>query len=139
MTRTENGADSLLRLKGVSKNFGPVQALQDIDFELPAGKVTALIGDNGAGKSVTIKTIAGIHAPEHGQIFWEGKPVRIRTPRAAAALGIETVYQDRALCNNLDIVQNMFLGRERLSRGLLVEEGVETAAQETLASPAVPP
>ncbi len=84
MTTTENGAEPLLRLKGVSKNFGPVQALSDIDFEIPAGQVTALIGDNGAGKSVTIKTIAGIHAPEHGQIFWEGKPVRIRTPREAA-------------------------------------------------------
>ena len=123
MTTTENGAEPLLRLKGVSKNFGPVQALSDIDFEIPAGKVTALIGDNGAGKSVTIKTIAGIHAPEHGQIFWEGKPVRIRTPREAAALGIETVYQDLALCNNLDIVQNMFLGRERLNRARVPRRG----------------
>src|SRR4029077_17487409 len=109
----------------------------DINFELPAGKVTALIGDNGAGKSVTIKTIAGIHAPEHGQIFWDGKPVRIRTPREAAALGIETVYQDLALCNNLDIVQNMFLGRERLNRGFLDEEAMEKSANETLASLAV--
>src|SRR4249919_2255632 len=135
MTSTENVAEPLLRLKGVSKNFGPVQALADVDFEVPAGEVTALIGDNGAGKSVTIKTIAGIHAPEHGQIFWDGKPVRIRTPREAAALGIETVYQDLALCNNLDIVQNMFLGRERLSeRVFLNEESMEKAAGETLAS-----
>jgi ABC-type sugar transport system ATPase subunit len=126
MTTTENGAEPLLRLEGVSKNFGPVQALSDIDLEIPAGQVTALIGDNGAGKSVTIKTIAGIHAPEHGQIFWDGKPVRIRTPREAAALGIETVYQDLALCNNLDIVQNMFLGRERLNeRVFLNEESME--------------
>jgi len=135
MTTTENGAEPLLRLKGVSKNFGPVQALSDIDLEIPAGQVTALIGDNGAGKSVTIKTIAGIFAPEHGQIFWEGKPVRIRTPREAAALGIETVYQDLALCNNLDIVQNMFLGRERLNeRVFLDEEAMEKSATETLAS-----
>jgi ABC-type sugar transport system ATPase subunit len=134
MTSTENGAEPLLRLKGVSKNFGPVQALADVDFEIPAGEVTALIGDNGAGKSVTIKTIAGIHAPEHGQIFWDGKPVRIRTPREAAALGIETVYQDLALCNNLDIVQNMFLGRERLGRRVFLdEESMEKAAGETLA------
>jgi len=138
MTTTENGAEPLLRLEGVSKNFGPVQALSDIDFEIPAGQVTALIGDNGAGKSVTIKTIAGIHGPEHGKIFWEGKPVRIRTPREAAALGIETVYQDLALCNNLDIVQNMFLGRERVnSRVFLDEESMEKAAGETLSSLAV--
>src|SRR5213596_2635520 len=134
MTSSGNGAEPLLRLEGVSKNFGPVQALSDIDLDIPAGQVTALIGDNGAGKSVTIKTIAGIHAPEHGQIFWDGKPVRIRTPREAAALGIETVYQDLALCDNLDIVQNMFLGRERLSRYLLDEDSMERAAKETLAS-----
>jgi ABC-type sugar transport system ATPase subunit len=134
MTTTENGAEPLLRLEGVSKNFGPVQALSDVDFEIPAGQVTALIGDNGAGKSVTIKTIAGIHGPEHGKIFWEGKPVRIRTPREAAGLGIETVYQDLALCNNLDIVQNMFLGRERLNeRVFLDEEAMEKAAAQSVA------
>ena len=138
MTSTENGADSLLRLKGVSKNIGPVQALSDVNFEIPAGQVTALIGDNGAGKSVTIKCIAGIHPPDRGEIQWEGKPVRIRSPREAAGLGIETVYQDLALCNNLDIVQNMFLGRERLNTGaFLDEESMETAAGETLASLAV--
>src|SRR5213596_460752 len=137
MTSSGNGAEPLLRLEGVSKNFGPVQALSDIDLDIPAGQVTALIGDNGAGKSVTIKTIAGIHPPEDGQIYWEGKPVKIRTPRDAAALGIETVYQDLALCNNLDIVQNMFLGRERLSHLVLDEEAMETAAQQTLSSLAV--
>jgi ABC-type sugar transport system ATPase subunit len=114
-----------------------VQALTDVDLEVRAGEVTALIGDNGAGKSVLIKTISGIHAPEHGQILWEGKPVRIRTPRDASALGIETVYQDLALCNNLDIVQNMFLGRERERAHVLDEESMETAAQETLSSLAV--
>jgi ABC-type sugar transport system ATPase subunit len=137
MTGSDNGGEPLLRLQGVSKNFGPVQALTDVNFDVRAGEVTALIGDNGAGKSVTIKTIAGIHAPEHGQIYWEGQPVKIRTPRDAAALGIETVYQDLALCNNLDIVQNMFLGRERLGHGLLDEESMETAAQQTLSSLAV--
>ncbi len=127
---SENGGEPLLRLRGVSKNFGPVQALHGVDLEVRAGEVTALVGDNGAGKSVTIKTIAGIHSPDRGEIFWEGRPVRIRTPRDAAALGIETVYQDLALCNNLDIVQNMFLGRERTRYGALNEEDMETAAQE---------
>jgi ABC-type sugar transport system ATPase subunit len=97
----------------------------------------ALAGDNGAGKSVLIKCIAGIHSPDHGRISWEGRPVHIRTPRDAAALGIETVYQDLALCDNLDIVQNMFLGRERLRSVALDEESMETAARETLASLAV--
>jgi ABC-type sugar transport system ATPase subunit len=137
MTSNDNGGQPLLRLEGVSKNFGPVQALTDVDLSLRAGEVTALIGDNGAGKSVTIKCIAGIHAPEHGQIYWEGRPVRIRTPREAAALGIETVYQDLALCDNLDIVQNMFLGREREHARLLDEEAMEQSAQETLSSLAV--
>ena len=123
-----------LRLRGVTKRFGPVQALTAVDLDIPAGQVTALAGDNGAGKSVLIKCIAGIHAPEDGQISWEGKPVHLRTPRDAAALGIETVYQDLALCDNLDIVQNMFLGRERLRHRVLDEEDMETAARETLSS-----
>jgi ABC-type sugar transport system ATPase subunit len=129
--------EPLLRLRGVSKNFGPVQALVGVDLEVPAGQVTALVGDNGAGKSVLIKCIAGIHAPDGGEIVWEGRPVHIRTPRDAAALGIETVYQDLALCDNLDIVQNMFLGRERERGFLLDEEAMETAARETLTSLAV--
>ena len=103
-----------------------------VDLEVPAGQVTALAGDNGAGKSVLIKCIAGIHAHEGGEIFWEGKPAHIRTPRDAADLGIETVYQDLALCDNLDIVQNMFLGRERVRRFPLDEESMETSARETL-------
>src|SRR5207253_3296782 len=109
-------AEPLLRLRGISKHFGPVRALSDVDLDIPAGQVTALAGDNGAGKSVLIKCIAGIHAPEEGQISWEGKPVHMRTPRDSAALGIETVYQDLALCDNLDIVQNMFPCRERTRR-----------------------
>jgi ABC-type sugar transport system ATPase subunit len=123
----------LLSLKGVDKHFGPVQALVGIDLDIFAGQVTALAGDNGAGKSVLIKCIAGIHSPDGGQVFWEGRPVHVRTPREAASLGIETVYQDLALCDNLDIVQNMFLGRERLGHLLLDEESMELSARETLA------
>ena len=137
MTSSENGAEPLLRLRGVSKNFGPVQALTDVNLDIRAGEVTALIGDNGAGKSVMIKCIAGIHAPEGGEMLWDGRPVRIRTPREAAALGIETVYQDLALCNNLDIVQNMYLGRERENGIFLDEEAMEKSAGETLSSLAV--
>ncbi|HEX6487518.1 MAG TPA: ATP-binding cassette domain-containing protein [Candidatus Dormibacteraeota bacterium] len=126
---------NLLEVRGLSKHFGPVQALYDVDFDLPAGQVTALCGDNGAGKSVLTKCIAGIHAPEHGQISWQGEPVHLRTPRDAAALGIETVYQDLALADNLDIVQNMFLGRERVQNGVLLDEdSMERAAAETLSS-----
>ena len=124
----------LLELRGLSKHFGAVQALTDLNLKAYAGKVTALVGDNGAGKSVTLKTIAGIHPPDGGQILWKGQPVHIRSPRDAASLGIETVYQDLALCNNLDIVQNMFLGRERTKGFLLDENPMETAASQTLAS-----
>ncbi|MGB8650775.1 MAG: ATP-binding cassette domain-containing protein [Mycobacteriales bacterium] len=122
----------LLQLSGVGKSFGPVQALVGVDLDVPAGQVTALVGDNGAGKTVLIKTIAGIWAPDDGQILWEGKPVHLRSPKDAAALGIETVYQDLALCDNLDIVQNMFLGRERLRLRVLAEDDMERAAGETL-------
>ena len=124
----------LLELKKLSKHFGAVQALSEVDLEVYPGRVTALVGDNGAGKSVTLKTIAGIHPPDGGQIYWQGQPVHIRTPRESASLGIETVYQDLALCNNLDIVQNMFLGRERTRRALMDENAMETAAVQTLTS-----
>ncbi len=127
----------LLKLRGIDKHFGPVQALVGVDLDIPSGEVTALAGDNGAGKSVLIKCISGIHAPDGGQVFWEDRPVHIRTPRDAAALGIETVYQDLALCNNLDIVQNMFLGRERTMHTMLDEEDMEKAARKTLTSLAV--
>jgi len=130
----EPGETPLLELRGLSKNFGAVQALSNINLRAAAGKVTALVGDNGAGKSVTLKTIAGIHPPDGGEIYFEGKLVHIRTPKDSAALGIETVYQDLALCNNLDIVQNMFLGRERTTRWLLDENSMETAAVQTLKS-----
>jgi ABC-type sugar transport system ATPase subunit len=131
------GAVPLLELRGVSKHFGAVQALSGVDLTIPAGQVTALVGDNGAGKSVTIKAIAGIHTPDSGQILFNGRPVHIHTPRDASALGIETVHQDLALCDNLDIVQNMFLGRERVRGILLQENEMEKAANETLSSLAV--
>lgn len=124
----------LLRLEHISKSFGAVHALDDICLDVPAGQVTALAGDNGAGKSVLIKCIAGIHAADSGTIYWEGRPVTIRSPRDAARLGIETVYQDLALCDNLDVVQNMFLGRERLHHGILDEASMEDAAVDTLRS-----
>ncbi|HTU38366.1 MAG TPA: ATP-binding cassette domain-containing protein [Acidimicrobiales bacterium] len=123
----------LLELRGVSKTFGAVQALDKVDLSVPAGKVTALVGDNGAGKSVTIKTISGLWAPSEGQILWQGKPVHIHSPNDAEALGITTIYQDLALCDNLDIVQNMFLGHEKLRFGLLDETAMELEARQTLA------
>ena len=129
-----NGAEPLLRVQGVYKSFGPVQALADVNLDLPAGQVTALCGDNGAGKSVLIKCISGIYAADRGRFFWDGRPVHIRNARDASSLGIETVYQDLALADNLDIVQNMFLGRERLRHRLLDENDMERAAAETLAS-----
>ena len=128
---TANGAP-LLELRGISKNFGPVQALSKIDVEIPPGQVTALAGDNGAGKSVTIKTIAGLWPPDGGEIVWEGKPAHFHGPRDAEAAGITTIYQDLALCDNLDIVQNMFLGHERLRHRLLDEGSMELSAKDTL-------
>jgi ABC-type sugar transport system ATPase subunit len=122
----------LLALRGVTKRFGPVQALTAVDFDIPPGQVTALAGDNGAGKSVTIKTIAGLWGPDEGEIAWEGKPVRFHGPRDAEAHGITTIYQDLALCENLDIVQNMFLGHEPLRHGLLDEGTMELTAKKTL-------
>jgi ABC-type sugar transport system ATPase subunit len=124
----------LLELRGIDKHFGPVQALKAVDLVVPAGQVTALVGDNGAGKSVLVKCVGGIHAPDGGQIRWEGRQVHIRTPKDSAELGIETVHQDLALCDNLDIVQNLFLGRERTRHLLLDEEDMEGAARDTLAS-----
>jgi ABC-type sugar transport system ATPase subunit len=122
----------LLELRGVTKRFGPVQALTRINFEIPPGQVTALAGDNGAGKSVTIKTIAGLWTADEGEILWQGKPVHFNGPRDAEATGITTIYQDLALCDNLDIVQNMFLGHERLKHRLLDEGSMELTAKETL-------
>ena len=124
----------LLQLRNVDKHFGPVQVLRGVDFEARAGEVTALIGDNGAGKSTLVKCIGGTYTIDGGEYLFEGRPVSVRTPRDSGALGIEIVYQDLALCENLDIVQNMFLGRERLTGVVLDENGMEKAATETLAS-----
>lgn len=129
----ETATQPLLRLRGIRKSFGAVQALDGVDLDVPSGRVTALLGDNGAGKSVLIKCIAGIHEPDEGEIIWEGNRVRIAGPADAAALGIEVVYQDLALCDNLDVVENMFLGRERLRGRLLDEDDMEQAASATLA------
>ncbi len=128
----------LLELKGVSKNFGAVQALAKVDFETRAGEVMALVGDNGAGKSTLIKGIAGIYPFDEGEIYIDGKKVDIQGPRDAAALGIEIVYQDLALADNLDVVANMFLGRETVSSfRRLNEVSMEKAALKTLDSLAV--
>ena len=125
--------EPLLKVRGLDKHFGAVQALYKADLDLYAGQVTALCGDNGAGKSVLTKCISGVYHLDHGEIYWEGKPVHIRNTRDAARLGIETVYQDLALADNLDIVQNMFLGRELLRRRLLDEDEMERQAAKTLA------
>ena len=110
-------ATPLLRLEGVSKRFGAVQALSEVDFECDAGEVVALVGDNGAGKSTLVKAVAGTQPADSGRIVFDGAEVHIGTPQAAAKLGIATVYQDLALCDNLDVVANLYVGRER-ARGL---------------------
>ena len=130
---TVDGGAPLLELRGITKTFGPVRALTGVDLDIPPGKVTALVGDNGAGKSSLIKTVSGLWAPDGGEIIWEGQPVRLHGPRDAEALGITTIYQDLALCDNLDIVQNMFLGREELRHRLLDETAMELEARKILA------
>ena len=132
--RTPSGSGPLLELQGVNKSFGAVQVLTDVDLTLRLGRVTALVGDNGAGKSTLIKGIAGIHPFDSGEYLFEGQQVHVHNPKQANALGIEVVYQDLALCDNLDIVQNLYLGREALSSGLLDELTMEQRAAETLAS-----
>jgi D-xylose transport system ATP-binding protein len=122
----------LLELRGVDKSFGSVQALTDVDFEVRAGEVMALVGDNGAGKSTLIKCIAGIHPMDAGEMLFDGLPVSISSPKDAAKLGIEVVYQDLALCDNLDVVQNMYLGREASRWEILQEPPMEARTRETL-------
>ena len=124
----------LLELRNVSKAFGSVQALSDVDLEVHRGEVLALVGDNGAGKSTLIKCIAGIHPMDEGELFWDGQPTTISGPRDAVKLGIEVVYQDLALCDNLDVVQNMYLGRESSRLSVLKEPPMEAKTRETLAS-----
>jgi D-xylose transport system ATP-binding protein len=123
----------LLECEGVSKAFGAVQALYRVDFEVRAGEVMALVGDNGAGKSTLVKGVVGIYPFDEGKVRFEGEPVDIHGPRGAARLGIEVVYQDLALADNLDVTANMFLGRERTRQGFVLDESsMEHAAQETL-------
>ena len=121
-----------LELRGVNKSFGAIQVLHDVNLTAYLGQVTALVGDNGAGKSTLIKAIAGIHPIDSGEFLFDGRPVSISGPRDAAALGIEVVYQDLALADNLDVVQNMFLGRERHNGILLDEVSMEQSARDTL-------
>jgi len=126
--------EPILQLRGVDKHFGPVQVLHGVDLTVRAGEVTALVGDNGAGKSTLVKCVAGIHPIDGGEVLFDGEPVAIHGPTDASKLGIEVVYQDLALCDNLDIVANMFLGRERGKPWLLDEADMEQAARRTLAS-----
>src|SRR5947209_12146294 len=128
----------LLELRGITKSFGSVQALTDVDFDVRNGEVMALVGDNGAGKSTLIKCIAGTHTPDSGEILFGGEEVHIHGPKDAARLGIEVVYQDLALCDNLDVVQNMYLGREEHDRFHRLKEGpMEQRTAETMKSLAV--
>jgi D-xylose transport system ATP-binding protein len=123
----------LLRLRGVNKSFGAVHVLQGVDLDVYPGQVTALVGDNGAGKSTLIKGIAGIYAFDSGEYLYNGESVHVTNPKQANAMGIEVVYQDLALCDNLDIVDNLFLGREVVKAGVLDESTMERRASETLA------
>jgi D-xylose transport system ATP-binding protein len=125
----------ILELRGISKSFGAVQALYEVDFHVSSGEVMALVGDNGAGKSTLIKCIAGIYSVDSGEVLFDGQPVSIHGPKDAGRLGIEVVYQDLALADNLDVVQNMFLGREELTGPLrsLDELTMEKRANDTLA------
>jgi len=135
---TESETAPLLELRGITKSFGSVHALTDVDFEVRPSEVMALVGDNGAGKSTLIKCIAGTHSPDSGAVFFEGEEVHIHGPKDAARLGIEVVYQDLALCDNLDVVQNMYLGREEHNWMLqLNEPKMEQRTAETLKSLAV--
>jgi D-xylose transport system ATP-binding protein len=130
--------EPILRVSGLNKSFGPVHVLHDVDFAVYPGEVTALVGDNGAGKSTLVKCVAGIYPIDTGEIAWEGKPVHISSPSVASGLGLEFVYQDLALADNLDITQNMFLGREvRSGRIFLSDAEMETKARETLRGLAV--
>jgi D-xylose transport system ATP-binding protein len=127
--------EAVLELRGVSKHFGAVQALDHVDFKARTGEVTALVGDNGAGKSTLIKCVAGIYPVDSGEIYFDGEWVDIHGPKNAAKLGIEIVYQDLALADNLDVVQNMFLGREEKGSFLRLDEStMEQRARETLKS-----
>src|SRR3954447_21212645 len=138
MSELGSGSQALLSLRGINKSFGAVQVLKGVNLDAYAGKVTALVGDNGAGKSTLIKGIAGIYAYDEGSYTFEGQPVHVTSPKQASALGIEVVYQDLALCDNLDVVHNMFLGRELKSGMTLDETTMERRGAETVEGPAAP-
>lgn len=127
-----SNGEPLLELRGVHKTFGAVHVLRGVDLTVRPGRVTALVGDNGAGKSTLIKGIAGIYPFDEGDYAFEGDSVHVKSPRDSNALGIEVVYQDLALCDNLDVVHNMFLGREVVKNGLVDEDTMEGRARETL-------
>ena len=128
-------ATPMLEARGISKSFGSVQALTDVDFEVLPSEVMALVGDNGAGKSTLIKCLAGIYSIDEGDVFFEGEKVSISGPKDAAKLGIEVVYQDLALCDNLDVVQNMYLGREARDVIFRLKESImESKTAQTLKS-----
>jgi D-xylose transport system ATP-binding protein len=130
-----NGSSPLLALEGFSKSFGPVEALKDVDFEVRQGEVVGLVGDNGAGKSTLIKAIAGVQPADAGEARFDGDPVRLNSPQAATSLGIATVYQDLALCENLDVVANLFLGQEVANGGPVLDEtAMERKTMELLDS-----
>jgi D-xylose transport system ATP-binding protein len=124
--------EPLLQLRGVQKTFGAVHVLRGVDLTVRPGRVTALVGDNGAGKSTLIKGIAGIYPFDEGDYTFDGAPVHVKSPRDANDLGIEVVYQDLALCDNLDVVHNMFLGRELVKNGMVDEDTMEARARQTL-------
>src|ERR1700712_3502465 len=129
------GREPILQISKLNKSFGPVHVLHDVDLNVYPGEVTAIVGDNGAGKSTLVKCIAGIHGSDSGTISFEGQPVTISDPRVAAALGIEFVYQDLALADNLDLTQNMFLGREIRRMGVFLADGeMEGQARKGLPS-----
>jgi D-xylose transport system ATP-binding protein len=126
--------EPILRMHGINKSFGAVRALTDVDFEVSTGEVVGLVGDNGAGKSTLIKAIAGVGPADDGEIFVEGQSVKINSPQGATRLGIETVYQDLALCDNLDVVSNLFLGREMVNVVPLAENEMEKRGLRVLQS-----
>ena len=124
----------ILELRGINKSFGVAHVLHDVDLKIYPGQVTALVGDNGAGKSTLVKHVAGIYQPDSGEYVFDGRPVDVKGPKDASNLGVEVVYQDLALCENLDIVENMFLGREAKHGVVLDETTMEAKAREALTS-----
>ncbi|GAA1940540.1 ATP-binding cassette domain-containing protein [Microbacterium aoyamense] len=123
--RTGRARERVLTMRGIGKHFGAVKALSGVDFWVDEGEVVALVGDNGAGKSTLVKVLSGVHAPDAGTIEFDGEAVEIHTPADAQELGIATVFQDLALCDNLDVVANLWLGRELVAEGMLDEVGME--------------